>query len=101
MTLLFSQYCSGYVGLGLGWEYYLTKQIVIIPSFSPGFYWKGKGRDLGCPLEFRSAIECAYEMENKMRVGFQVGHISNAHLSNRNPGLNTYVLCVALPLNQR
>lgn len=99
MTFLLSQYYSGYAGLGFGWEFYMTKQILMIPNFSTGIYWKGRGRDLGCPLEFQSALELAYEMENKVRIGIQISHVSNAHLSERNPGFNALTLRVAFPLN--
>lgn len=98
-TFLLSQYGSGYIGLGFGWEWYLTKQIIIIPSFTPGVYWKGNGKNLGHPIEFRSALEISYEMENKIRIGIQISHISNAHLSHKNPGLNALTLCLGIPLN--
>jgi lipid A 3-O-deacylase len=98
ITLLFSKCYSKYIGFGVRWEFYLTKQIIITPSFSPGIYWKGKGRDLGYPIEFRSALEITYEMKNKMRIGIQIFHLSNAHLSCKNPGLNALTLCVAFPL---
>jgi hypothetical protein len=89
---------SGYIGLGIGWEFYLTKQILIIPSFSPGLYWKGKGRDLGYPIEFRSALEVSYELKNKVRIGVEISHLSNAHLSHRNPGFNALTVCLTFPL---
>lgn len=95
---LLSQYEAGFIGAGLCWEFYLTKEIVLIPSFCPGFYWKGNGRDLGCPLEFRSAFEISYELQNKIRIGAQVSHVSNAHLSHRNPGFNCLTLNIAFPL---
>jgi hypothetical protein len=98
IIFMLSEYGSGYIGTGLAWELFLTKQIILIPSFSPVFYWKGKGKDLGCPLEFRSAIEISYEMNNHMRLGLQVFHISNASISNKNPGLNAVALCMAFPL---
>jgi lipid A 3-O-deacylase len=97
-TFLLSKFGSGYIGLGFGWELYLTKQIILIPSFSPGFYWKGRGKDLGYPIEFRSALEISFEMKNKMRIGVQISHISNAHLSHRNPGFNALILTLAIPL---
>jgi hypothetical protein len=99
-TFVLSEYGSGFVGFGFGWEYYLTKHIVVIPSFSPGFYWKGKGKNLGCPLEFRSALEISYETEKRIRVGIQVFHVSNAHLSHKNPGFNALTLCIGFPLNK-
>jgi lipid A 3-O-deacylase len=97
-TFMLSAFGSGFVGVGLSWEFYLTKQFIFIPSFSPGIYWKGRGRDLGCPLEFRSCVEFSYEMKNKIRIGIQVIHVSNAHLSHKNPGFNALTLCVGIPL---
>ncbi len=99
LTFLFSKRYSKYMGIGVGWEFYLTKQIILTPSFSPGIYWKGNGRDLGYPIEFRSALEIVYEMKNQMRIGIQIFHLSNAHLSHKNPGLNALTLCLAFPFN--
>lgn len=96
-TFITPQCRSVFVGLGLGIDFYLTKFFVITPSFSPGVYFKGKGKDLGYPLEFRSSIEAAIEWK-KARLGGQFYHISNASLSSRNPGANAYVLYLAIPL---
>lgn len=98
-TFMSSEYGSGFIGLGVGWECYLTKQILIIPSFTPGIYWHGKGKKLGCPLEFRSGLELAYELKNQIRLGIEIFHVSNAHLSHRNPGFNALIFNVAIPLN--
>jgi len=88
---------SGFIGIGMGWECYITKRIVIIPSFSPGIYWRGSGKKLGCPLEFRSALELAYELKNHVRIGIEIFHVSNAHLSHRNPGFNALTVNMAIP----
>jgi lipid A 3-O-deacylase len=99
ITLLVPEFCSFFIGAGIGWEYNLTERITLTPSFTPGFYYKGgKGRNLGFPLEFRSAIELAYSLNNKSTIGIQAYHISNAHLSNKNPGINAYVLFVSFPM---
>lgn len=94
-----TEFYSGFCGVGLGWELYVTKHILIVPSFTPGIYWRGKGKDIGCPLEFRSAVELVYEMPNRCRLGAQIFHISNAHLSHRNPGYNALVLYFGFPLS--
>lgn len=99
LTFLQSEYGSGFIGLGVGWECYLTKKFLVIPSFTPGIYWKGNGKKLGYPLEFRSALELAYEMENQMRIGVEIFHVSNAHLSHRNPGFNALLLKMSIPLH--
>jgi hypothetical protein len=99
-TLLLSQFLSGYIGWGLGWEFYFTRQIVITPSFSSGIYWKGRGRELGYPLEFLSSLDISYETESQLRLGIQIFHVSNAHLSPQNPGFNALTFGIAFPLRK-
>jgi hypothetical protein len=98
VTFLWTQFASGFIGYGIGWELYMGSRVLIIPSFSPGIYWRGHGRDLGCPIEFQSGLEIAYEIQNKGRIGLQISHVSNAHLSHTNPGFNSLTLRVAIPL---
>lgn len=83
---------------GLGWDFYLARHWVITPSLSPGLYFRGKGRDLGSVLEFRSCIELACELRNKGRVGVEIFHISNASISEKNPGANCFAFFIAIPL---
>lgn len=87
-----------FLGVGLAFEIVFRDHWVFSPNFEPGFYWRGSGRNLGYPLEFRSALELAYEWDNACRFGGQLYHISNASLSNRNPGANALTLFFALPL---
>jgi lipid A 3-O-deacylase len=87
---------SVFLGAGLGFEIKIDK-FLVIPSFSPGLYFKGKGKDLGFPVEFRSSIEASYEW-NQIRFGIQFYHISNASLSDKNPGANALVAVLSLPL---
>lgn len=88
---------SLFFGLGLGIEIPAFYHFYIIPSFTPGIYLKGSGRDLGYPLEFRTSFEIAYEWKNCVRLGTQFYHISNASLSNRNPGANALTVFIAFP----
>lgn len=98
ITLMIPELRSIFLGLGIGWECHLTKRITLIPSFSPGFYYQGSGRNLGFPVEFRSAIELSYQINDKSWVGLQASHISNAHLGNKNPGINAFVLTFAFSI---
>ncbi|MCC5831707.1 MAG: acyloxyacyl hydrolase [Chlamydiales bacterium] len=98
LVFIFPECNAIFAGLGIGYEFYLTRHFLITPSFTPGAYFKGsRGRDMGFPLEFRSSIEAAFEWRN-CRLGGQFYHISNASLGNRNPGGNAYVLFLAIPL---
>lgn len=92
ITFCLPEFCSFFLGAGIGWEWNLTERITLTPSFSPGLYFRGNGRNLGFPIEFRSAIELSYKLNNKSSIGIQAFHISNAHLGNKNPGINAYVL---------
>lgn len=98
-TLVIPGFHSVFAGVGIGWEIYLLKHLVFFPNFCPGIYFhSSKGKRLGSPVEFRSALELSYEFCGAYRLGGQFYHISNAHLSNHNPGANAFVFFIALPL---
>ena len=67
-------------------DWFLGSSYVMSPSFSVGYYQKGDGKELGGELEFRSALEIAYRLPNRARIGLQVGHLSNASVYDANPG---------------
>jgi hypothetical protein len=70
--------------------------VTLTPSFGPGLYSRGRGIDLGHPLEFRSQIEAAFRLNARSRIGLSFSHMSNAHLSRTNPGTETLALDFAL-----
>lgn len=83
---------------GIGADLYLKSHIVCTPSFCPGWYMQGSSKDLGYPLEFRSAVALAYEWDNCVRLGGEFYHISNANLGTLNSGANCLVFFVAFPV---
>ena len=89
---------SIFVGIGLGVEIPVFTKMLLIPNFSPGIYFPYHGKNLGSPLEFLSAIELFYLFNNGFRLGVQFFHISNASISQRNPGANAALLLIATPL---
>ena len=58
----------------------------------PGLYFKGNEIDLGGPIEFRSALEIEYKVNNKYGVGIGIDHRSNAEIYDYNPGMDAYKL---------
>jgi hypothetical protein len=62
--------------------------VVVTPSFGAGLYYRGDGKDLGSPLEFRSMLELGYEFAGGYRVSVAYSHISNADIAETNPGTN-------------
>jgi len=90
---------STYVYGGFGFDLQIGKRISIFPSIVMGLYAKGYGKDLKFPLEFKSTIECAYIFENQSRIGLQISHISNASISDPNPGAESLSIVYVFPLN--
>ena len=62
----------------------------ITPSFAPGYYHAGNGKDLGSPLEFKSEVQLALNLSETSKFGMSYNHISNASLGTKNPGANSY-----------
>ncbi len=87
---------SLYFCAGASVDLFFSKYFVMTPSFAPGMYYRGNGKHMGFPIEFRSAIEAAVCLKNRSRIGVQFQHISNAHLGHRNPGANSLLFYYAM-----
>ena len=61
------------------------------PSFAPGYYNQGDGKDLGHALEFKSEIQLSLELPLESQLGISYNHLSNASLGSKNPGANSYM----------
>ena len=61
----------------------------ITPSFAPGYYNYGDGKDLGYPLEFKSEVQISLDLSKSTQLGMSYNHISNASLGTKNPGANS------------
>ena len=80
-----------YLYTGIQAEYELGS-FIISPSFAPGYYNEGGGKDLGYPLEFKTEVQLSYDWSESTHFGMSYNHISNAHLNpNKNPGANSYM----------
>ena len=64
----------------------------ITPSFAPGYYNSGDGKDLGHVLEFKSEIQMSLNLSDSTEFGMSYNHISNASLGDKNPGANSYMI---------
>ena len=58
----------------------------ILPSFSPGYYEKGDGKDLGSVLEFKSEIKVGFDIFENSKLSYSYSHISNNDWGDSNPG---------------
>ena len=66
--------------------------LTITPSFAPGYYNSGNGKDLGSALEFKSEIQMSLNLSDSTEFGMSYNHISNASLGDKNPGANNYMI---------
>ena len=79
-----------YIYTGVQAEYQFGS-LAITPSFAPGYYGAGNGKDLGFPLEFKSEIQMSFDISDSTHLGMSYNHISNASLGTKNPGANSYM----------
>jgi len=87
----FTEKSAFYLYSGVQAEYELGS-LTITPSFAPGYYNYGSGKDLGYPLEFKSEIQMSFNLSDNSHLGMSYNHISNASLGTKNPGANSYML---------
>ena len=81
---------AAYIYTGIQAQYKLGR-INFIPSFAPGLYSKGDGKDLGHILEFKSELQISVDFISNSQLGFSYNHLSNASLGTKNPGANSYM----------
>ena len=81
---------AAYVYTGVETNYKLGP-LNITPSFTPGLYRQGDGKDLGHPLEFKSEVQLSLDLSEGTNLGMSYNHVSNASLGDKNPGANSYM----------
>ena len=81
---------ASYIYTGVQAQYKIGK-INLTPSFTPGLYNEGDGKDLGHLVEFKSEVQFSLDLFTDTELGFSYNHISNASLGDKNPGANSYM----------
>ena len=64
----------------------------IMPSFAPGYYNEGNGKDLGMALEFKSEIKMSFDISKDSKIGYSYSHISNNDWGDINPGTDNQTI---------
>ena len=64
----------------------------ICPRFTPGYYDKGYGKDLGSELEFKSEVKIGFDIFKNSNLGYSYSHISNNDWGSTNPGTDNQQL---------
>ena len=81
---------AGYIYTGIQAQYKVGN-IYFTPSFTPGYYNKGDGKDLGHEIEFKSEVQLSLDLPKGSSLGLSYNHLSNASLGEKNPGANSYM----------
>ena len=63
-----------------GFQIYNEGPLKFTPSFTPGLYSKGDGKDLGHVIEFKTEMQISYEFSSNSEIAVSYNHISNASL---------------------
>ena len=82
---------AAYVYTGVEWNYAMSDKVKFTPSFAPGLYHEGNGKDLGHVLEFKTEVQLSYSFSKDTSFGASYNHVSNASLGDKNPGANSYM----------
>ena len=82
---------AAYVYTGIEWNVDMGGGLTFTPSFAPGLYHEGDGKDLGHLIEFKSELQISLDLSKTSELGFSYNHISNASLGDKNPGANSYM----------
>mgnify|MGYP006080663755 FL=1 len=81
---------AAYVYTGIEWNIEMGS-FDFTPSFAPGLYHKGDGKDLGHVLEFKTEVQLSYGLSENTSFGVSYNHVSNASIGDKNPGANSYL----------
>ena len=87
---MFTADSATYLYTGIQAEYNIGK-LNLTPSFTPGLYHEGDGKDLGHLVEFKSELQLSLDLSPSTEFGFSYNHLSNASLGDKNPGANSYM----------
>ena len=82
---------SIYLYTGVQAEYEIGP-LNVVPSFAPGYYEEGDGKDLGMALEFQSKIKLSFDFFKDTKIGYSYSHISNNDWGTINPGVNNEII---------
>ena len=87
---MFTADSAAYLYTGIQAQYSLGA-LNITPSFTPGLYNQGDGKDLGHLLDFKREVQISLNFLKNSQLGFSYNHLSNASLGDKNPGANSYM----------
>ena len=81
---------AAYIYSGIEWNIEMGP-FDFTPSFAPGLYRQGDGKDLGHVIEFKTEVQLSYRSSGDTNFGISYNHLSNASIGDKNPGANSYM----------
>lgn len=85
---------------GILYDVNIGSNFHLVPNFAAGLYDRNDGKDLGGAIEFRSGIEIDYVFPCESRLGINLSHKSNAGIYKHNPGEESLIISVSVPLSR-
>lgn len=86
---------SKFIYVGVALSHHFDRNFSGGVSFAPGYYSKGKGKNLGCWLELKSQLELWYKAGKDWKIGIAASHLSNAKIRKKNPGQESLILQIS------
>jgi lipid A 3-O-deacylase len=84
----------------LRYDFRLGNSWFLTPVFGAGLFSNGGDVDLGHAVQFKSGIELTARVADGYRVGLLFYHLSNAGLSDDNPGVEVLEVVVGIPIGR-
>jgi lipid A 3-O-deacylase len=84
----------------LRYDFHLGRSWFLTPVFGAGLFSNGGDLDLGHAVQFKSGIELTARVADGYRVGLLFYHLSNAGLSDDNPGVEVLEVVVGIPIGR-
>ena len=84
----------------LRYDFHLGSSWLLTPVFGAGLFSNGGDLDLGHSVQFKSGIELTARLADRYRVGLLLYHLSNAGLSDDNPGVEVLEVVFGIPLGR-
>ena len=92
---------AAYAYAALHYDFHLGDSWSLTPVLAAGAFRDGGNLDLGYALEFKTGVELSFRVAGRYRIGLLGYHLSNAGLSEDNPGTEALELVFAIPVGGR
>jgi hypothetical protein len=97
----FAEGGAAYGYAALHYDFQLGRGWFVTPVIGAGYFRNTGTLDLGHAVQFKTGLEISVRLADRYRLGLQGYHLSNASLSEDNPGTEVLELVFAIPVCAR